>query len=139
LRRYSDDDHPLARIELKTVWIGLVVDLALQARTLKSATVQRNGELAWADRICARIEQFDYEDGLALRWHVRGRDRALVVDPRIAFGSPSIVGSGVPTRVIGERFTAGETIPDIAEDFGVTVAQVENALALERTHAVRAA
>lgn len=139
LRRYSGTEHPFVRIELKTGWIGIVAEMALQAKTLKAAFIRRNGELRWADQLCDRFEQFDYEDNLALRWHLRGREGALVVDPRVAFGAPSILGTGVPTQVIGERFTAGETIPEIADDFGVTRDQIEVALALERTHAVRAA
>jgi uncharacterized protein (DUF433 family) len=77
------------------------------------------------------LHLFDYEDGLALRWHPRGRGSPILVDPRIAFGAPMIADSGVPTSVIRDRFKAGETLAEIEDDFDIPRAQVEEALAFE--------
>jgi uncharacterized protein (DUF433 family) len=78
-----------------------------------------------------RFEQFDYEAGLALLWHPRGRDSVVLIDPRVAFGAPIIAGTGVPTRIVKEHYVAGEDVRAIGEDFGVSRRQVEEALHFE--------
>ena len=81
--------------------------------------------------VADRISQFDYEDGLALRWHPRGRDSVILVDPRIAFGAPVISGTGVPTWVVKDRVQAGEDLVEIEDDFGLSPDQLKQALAFE--------
>ena len=41
------------------------------------------------------------------------------MDPRIAFGRPVLVGRGVPTAVLADRFKAGDTMTELAADFEV--------------------
>ena len=43
------------------------------------------GQIAWRDMVSERFAQFDYEDGLALVWWVRGRQMPVTIDPRVAF------------------------------------------------------
>jgi hypothetical protein len=40
------------------------------------------------------------------------------MDPRIEFGRPVLKSSAVPTAVIADRYKAGESIADLAEDYG---------------------
>ena len=72
-----------------------------------------------------------YEDeGIALKGRPRGLKSSIVIDPRIAFGAPSI--NGTPTWVIAGREAAGETVEEIGDDFDLDVDEVEEALAFER-------
>ena len=46
--------------------------------------------------------------------------------------SPSAtVGSGIPTAVIAERYKAGESIADLAEDYGEDPLNIEEAVRCE--------
>jgi uncharacterized protein (DUF433 family) len=63
----------------------------------------------------------------------------VVVDPQRAFGTPIINGSGIPTYIIGERHAAGEAIEELADDYGLTLRQIADALAFEQAIAIRAA
>jgi uncharacterized protein (DUF433 family) len=85
------------------------------------------GQLVWGPALAERINQFDYVDGLALRWHPRGRSSVILVDPRIAFGAPVISRTGVPAWVVKDRVAAGEDLGEIEEDFGLTRGQVNEA------------
>ena len=76
-----------------------------------------------------RVLKFDYEDGLAVRWHVAGKDSEVIIDPRIQFGAPSV--DGVPTWAIKGRWEAGEDLADIADDFGISRALLRKALTFE--------
>lgn len=60
-----------------------------------------------------------------------GQPKAVVVDPQRSFGRPVLVGAFVRTRVIEERFRAGDSITDMARDYGVNAADVEEAFRYE--------
>ena len=57
--------------------------------------------------------------------------RVVVVDPRIAFGRPVLVGTRIPTEVIYQRFEAGESIEQLADDYGRTPSEIEEAIRCE--------
>ncbi|TAK22538.1 MAG: hypothetical protein EPO26_10805 [Chloroflexota bacterium] len=88
-----------------------------------------HGALPRIGAIARRAEQFDYEAGVAVKWHPRGRDSAVVVNPRVSFGSPSV--QGVSTYVLRGRFLAGEAVEVTADDFDIPLDELTDALALE--------
>ena len=92
------------------------------------------GQIAWRDMVSERFAQFDYEHGLALVWWVRGREMPVTIDPRVAFGAPTV--KGVPTWALRGRWHAGESIADIEEDFGLAEQDVRHALQFENVEAV---
>jgi uncharacterized protein (DUF433 family) len=103
-----------------------------QVEDIKPGTVaqaDQEGQLEW-EIVIGRLKEFDYEKGgVVLQWHVAGRSSPIVIDPRIAFGAPTV--SGTPTWVIKGRKDAGETDSDIAADFGIERSDVREALRFE--------
>ena len=82
-----------------------------------------------------RIE-WDEESGLPVRLYpnVAGRDpskRSIVIDPRIAFGRPTIVGTGLSTWAVADRVEAGEPPGEVAADYGLTEEELYDALIYE--------
>jgi hypothetical protein len=124
--RFPFAQHEFARsgndLLVKYDWEG-----APEARKWLSAKL--NGQLAWHDIIADSIQSFEYERELAIRWHVGGRGSPVIIDPRIAFGAPSV--KGLPTGIFKQRWMAGEPLSDTAEDFNISVALVRNALQFE--------
>lgn len=55
------------------------------------------------------------------------------IDPRVAFGRPVLVGRGVPTAVLADRFKAGDSLTDLAEDYGTSAQDIEEAIRCELT------
>jgi uncharacterized protein (DUF433 family) len=94
----------------------------------KLLLASQKGQLAWAD-IIGRLQEFEYEHDLAVRWHVAGLDSPVLIDPRIQFGAPTV--SGVPTWVFKGRWEAGESLDEIADDFSVPNSDVVAALEFE--------
>lgn len=88
-----------------------------------------HGQIAWQEMVGARFAQFDYEDDVAIIWHVDGRESPVVIDPRVSFGAPTV--SGIPTWVLKGRWNAGEDIKDIMDDFGLGEEEVSRALTFE--------
>ena len=61
----------------------------------------------------------------------REQPRTVVIDPRVSFGRPVIVGTGIPTAVLAEQFKAGDQVPDLAKDYGASEEAVWDAIRCE--------
>lgn len=59
-------------------------------------------------------------------------DRTIAIDPKIAFGRPVVVRTGVSTGAIAERIDANEPPQEVAEDYGLTVEEIQQAVLYER-------
>jgi uncharacterized protein (DUF433 family) len=58
--------------------------------------------------------------------------RPIAIDPHIAFCRPVLVTRGASTHTIAERLDAGESVAEIAADYDVTPADIEQAALYER-------
>lgn len=57
--------------------------------------------------------------------------RIIQISPRIAFGRPVLAGTGISTEVIAGRFRSRDSIADLAEEYGVEPAIIEEAIRWE--------
>jgi uncharacterized protein (DUF433 family) len=58
--------------------------------------------------------------------------RPIAIDANLAFGRPVLVARGVSTHAIAERLDAGESVNELAADYDVTPADIEQAAQYER-------
>lgn len=141
MRKEFDADFPFARYRFKTdgkkLWIDYIDVIGKKGRG-KLLEVSGKGQLAWTE-IIGRLQEFEYDKGLglAVRWHVAGRQSPVIIDPRIRFGAPSV--EGVPTRLLRARWDAGETPDEIADDFDMSERFVLAALEFEGVKAAKGA
>ena len=125
-------EYPFAEYKFKTEGFHILMEsLPLAAQTMPSGILvaDESGQLAWDELMGEQFAQFDYELDLALTWHPAGRDSAVKIDPRIAFGRP-VVG-GVSTWAIKGRWDSGETLEGIEEDFEISQQLIADALLFE--------
>jgi len=61
--------------------------------------------------------------------------RYVLIDPYVAFGRPVLTGTGIPTAVIADRYKAGESIDELAEDYGQDRFHIEEAIRCELAEA----
>jgi uncharacterized protein (DUF433 family) len=59
-------------------------------------------------------------------------EKPIIIDPKISFGRPVVEKAFVATRTILERIDAGERVEELARDYEVTVAAIEEAVVFER-------
>lgn len=119
-RHYPGVEHPLADLDLLTD--GLDVWLAELGRLI---SVSAHGQMGIKDVLEAHLKRVDRgPHGEALRLYpfprpgdVAQQPRSIVIDPEIAFGRPTLAGTGIPTQVIAGRFDAGESLESLVEDF----------------------
>jgi len=124
LSEMFNEEYPFATLRLKTDGVDLMID---HGDTVVLAN--RRGQFAWKHIIARRFHEFDYEGGIAARWHVAGRSAPIIIDPRIQFGAPSV--RGVPTWSLVGRWSAGEELKEIAEDYDIPPSAVIHALKFE--------
>jgi uncharacterized protein (DUF433 family) len=125
--------HPLAHEEFRTDGISLFIE---RYGTLINASAQGQTQLkAVLTQHLDRIEPDD--SGLAIKLYPFTRSdeahnpRIVVIDPRIAFGRLVIDGTGIPTSIIAERYKAGDSLQDLAEDYDCDLSQIEEAIRCE--------
>jgi len=112
--------HPFASLEFQTDGIDLFIEGFGEL-----ITVSRDGQIALKavlQTFLSRIERDEKGYPLKLFPFLKNPDinapRTVVIDPRISFGRPVLVGTGIPTAILAERFKAGDSIDELAEDYG---------------------
>jgi uncharacterized protein (DUF433 family) len=134
--------HPLVNERMLTDGASVFVE---KAGALVNAT--KAGQIALRQLIEAHLERIDQDvDGLAVRLFpfIRvnssptttdtvqvGQPKIIALDPRVRFGRPVIAGTSIPTTEIAERFAAGDSIVQIADEYGRPAKEIEEAIRCE--------
>jgi uncharacterized protein (DUF433 family) len=127
-------ERPLLDVRFQTDGIDLFVE-----ELDRIVNVSREGQLEIASMIrthLARIERDDRGVPVKLYPFTRKDARAgapnpVEIDPSIAFGRPVLRGRAVPTAFLADRFKAGDTLRELAEDYGVGPESIEEAIRCE--------
>lgn len=100
--------------------------------------VGRGGQSAMPEILEAYLDRIEWDlSGLPARMFPLTRadrldsPKILSIDPRIAFGRPVVERKAIKTSAIAERFRAGESMADLAEDYDLEVFEVEEAIRYE--------
>lgn len=133
LQKEFNSIHPLAEHEFETNGI----DIFLQSYG-DLINVGRHGQLAMRQLLKTYLTRVEHDPaGKAARLYpfirLSGTDqpRNIVINPYVSFGKPVIAGTGLPTRVVAERFKAGDSIPQIAADYGRKEEEIDDAIRYE--------
>jgi len=57
--------------------------------------------------------------------------RVVVMNPTVSFGRPVIAGTGIPVSSIYERYKAGDSVAELAQDFNLETGAIEEAIRCE--------
>ena len=129
-----NSEFPFTEYRFKTDGYHLLMDLQEFEPALKLSgwiVADEGGQLGWESMMADRLFEFDYDEqlDLAVKWHVGGRDSLVLIDPRVAFGAPTL--KGIPTWVLRGRWNAGESTSDIEDDFGLSQEEIKHGLHFE--------
>jgi uncharacterized protein (DUF433 family) len=133
LQRHFHSRHPLADHRLETDGAHLFVQ-----RLGNLINVTQEGQLAMRALIEAHLQRIEWgREGVAQRLYPfvlkrsEAEPKVVMIDPRVSFGRPVIIGTGIPTVVIAERFRAGESPSSLAADYGRSEQEILNAIRCE--------
>lgn len=135
--QHLNAEYPFAQYLWKTEGTNLLLELGeVEKEPEYNNLIVGNkwGQTTWKPLVKERFKQFDYEENMALIWHVMGREYPIIIDPRIAFGAPNV--KGIPTWVLRGRWDAGEALDEIKDDFKIDIKYIKNALDFEGIPAV---
>jgi len=122
-------DHPFALEGILTDRKKLLYDLGEEALLELGAGGQTSFEKI-LEPFCVRLD-FDAKTRMASRYHPIGKDKPIVVDPARAFGRPIIVGTSIATESVAALIRGGETVEDVASDFGLAPEIISEAWGFE--------
>jgi uncharacterized protein (DUF433 family) len=121
-------DHPLAFQQFKTDKVDLFVETAAG-----NVNASKRGQLRHAALMA--LERVEWESGRPVALFPLLRERAesrpVKISPFIAFGQPVISGTRIPTRIVWQRFHAGESIEALARDYRLEKDKIEEAVRAE--------
>lgn len=124
--RQLDKQRPLIEQEFVTDGVHLFVE-----RYGQLVAASQQGQTAMRELLEASLTRIERDPaGLAARlfpWsHRPDEPRVVSVDPRVAFGRPVLLSTGIPVEAILDRFRAGESIDHLAKDYRVAGTRVED-------------
>ena len=123
-------DHALASQRVYTDGADLMFDYAESSQDDALLTVVRTGQEQLTEVIRAYLKRIDYGgDGWAAEIQLPAYAAAdVIVDAARAFGQPLVVHGGARVEDLVDRFRAGDSVADIAEDFAVPLDEVEDVI-----------
>jgi uncharacterized protein (DUF433 family) len=136
LKEKYNSEHPLVEYEFQHDGVDLFTEIEKNL-----VNVSRGGQFAIREIINAslrRIARDHKRSPIALYPFLRRypqhmeEQKIVLIDPRISFGKSILVGVGVPTAVILDRNEAGESVTDLAKDYGCEAAEIKQAIEYER-------
>jgi uncharacterized protein (DUF433 family) len=134
LEKQYPSPHPLADRLFETDGVNLFI------RDLDQLiNISQNGQVEMQEVVSNYLRRIDRDINVGVirlypflkREPSFNEPKKVMIDPLVSFGRPVLVGTGVPTDVIAERFYAGESFDDLAKDYDITKAQVEEAIQYE--------
>lgn len=133
LKRKFPSPHPLADHGFQTNRVDLFVE-----KFGEILNISREGQLEIEELLRSHLECVERDTrGIPTKLYLLPRKQrdarrgAVVIDPRLSFGRPVPDGTGIRTDILIERFSAGEPIDALAEDYGRSRTEIEEVLRCE--------
>jgi uncharacterized protein (DUF433 family) len=133
VRKHFGVPHPLADQKFEVDGVALIVE-----RFGHLIEVSEAGQLAMKAMLAAHLRRVERDtSGLAIQLYPFTRKRQpdepkfIVIDPSVSFGRPGIIGTGIATVIVAERYKAGESVDELASDYGCKRMDIEEAVRWE--------
>ena len=130
LQRRFESTHPLISHKFATDGLSLFIE-----HFGKLINVSEDGQIAIRDVLAAALKRIEWDEkGLPIKLFpfthtdLKESPRIIVIQPGLAFGRPVIAGTGIPTEIIAERYKAGDSVMELAADYGREQTEIEEAI-----------
>ena len=129
----QDKRHPLISRQFETDGLDLFIE-----RYGKLINISKSGQTAMRRIIAGALRRIDRDpSGVPIKLYPFTRNEVdelptmVVIDPEVSAGRPVIAGTGLATHLIAERYKAGESINDLANDHERGTEEIEEAIRCE--------
>ncbi|MGQ0636665.1 MAG: DUF433 domain-containing protein [Planctomycetaceae bacterium] len=131
VRKEFDSQHPLIEQRFETDGaalfidrLGLLVDASAKGQIVMQSIRPYFRRLEFDNERVVRLYPFTHSTP-------EDSPKAIFIDPRYSFGRPSLSSSHVATAMIAERYKAGESVAELAADYGCNHDEIEEAVRCE--------
>jgi uncharacterized protein (DUF433 family) len=136
--RYAEKDLKIERLLLSKELLTGGGDLFIE-HYRELVSLNKSGQFALKEILkdyLARVDRDVNDIPIRLYPYIneRSEDKKVVIDPRVSFGFPTLKGTGIKTRVIVSRIDAGESVEEVATDYGIEPEQVTSAILYEQVY-----
>jgi len=140
MRREFNVPYPLAHFKplIDEAKRELVRTLQAEARLSEAEYIVRleSNQLQFAEPVRQFLSKVHFDaEGVARHLRPLGPDSPVVIDPEVSFGLPQI--HGIRTEIVAEAVATGESVEDVAASWQLRPADVQAAVAWERSLASR--
>jgi len=106
--------------------LGQLINLSQSGQLALKAVLEQHLKRVARDSAGLPIKLFPFvlDDGRS--------GRVIAIDPAIGFGRPIVASKGIATQTIVERIDAGEALEALADDYGMPVEELTEAILYER-------
>lgn len=125
--------HPLSAWEFATDGVDLFVEA--YGRLVNAS---KQGQIGMKDIVHQWLQRIDRDAANeALQFYpftrtgTENQPKVVVIDSRISFGRPVLRETGIRTEVVWERYMAGESTADLADDYELEPSTIEEAIRAE--------
>lgn len=127
-------ERPLINARFETDGISLLVH-----RLKKLINVSQDGQLELEPVVRSFLRRIERDPaGVPIKLYPfirkdisEDEPQPVEIDPQVAFGRPVLAGRGVPTAVLADRFKAGDSLADLADDYETSTQIIEEAIRCE--------
>jgi uncharacterized protein (DUF433 family) len=138
VKRQFHVERPLIDQSFQTDGLDLFVE-----RYGELINASREGQRAMKEIISVYLKRIERDStGLPIKLYPFTRDtesdaapksdpRVVVMNPAVSFGRPVIAGTGIPVSSIYERYKAGDSVANLAQDFNLETGAIEEAIRCE--------
>ncbi len=124
-------DRPLIHEGFKTDGVrlfvehlGNLIDITAKGQIVMREVMTHLERIEWERSIAARLYPFT-------RLNSEDAPKSVFIDPRFSFGRPILRDARVATAIIADRYKAGDSMDDLALDYGCTRLEIEEAVRCE--------
>ena len=131
LGKQFNSEHPLIEHRFETDGVHMFV-----RRLGKLIDASSQGQTVFVQVMGDHLKRLEFDDGRVVRLYPFTRPgnvgpKKILIDPRLSFGRPVLAKMCIPVDVIGDRYKAGESIDELAEDYGCERLEIEEAIRYE--------
>ncbi len=133
-RRAVDKRHPLIGRDLETDGMNLFTE---EYGSL--IDISQTGQAAMREILSVALSRIERgSDGVPVKLYpftradsIKDAPAMIVIDPNLSAGRPVIAGTGLAVQLVAERYKAGESINDLAQDYEGSHEEIEEAIRCE--------
>lgn len=130
MREHFGKRHPLAEVDIEAFGREIFVD----HMGMKVAATA-GGQSVIPEIMRLYLQRVERDAAGPVRFYPlttwQGCPKRIVMDPCVEFGRPVISGTRIETVMLFDRYSGGESLGDLAADYGLDLTAVEEALRCE--------